>query len=93
MSEIAAVAAPELPSEQASGRRLLRRALRKPLGVTSAAYLVLLTLACVLAPLIAPYTPLAEDLVHVQQGRPARTCSAPTSSAGTCCPGCCSAAS
>jgi oligopeptide/dipeptide ABC transporter ATP-binding protein len=68
MSEIAAVAAPEAPAEQASGRRLLRRALRKPLGVTSAVYLVLLTLACVLAPLIAPYPPLAEDLVHVQQG-------------------------
>jgi len=64
MSEIAAVAAPELPSSS----RLLRRALRKPLGVISAVYLVLLTLACVLAPLIAPYAPLAEDLIHVQQG-------------------------
>ena len=68
MSEIAAAAAAERPAEQASGGRLLRRALRKPLGVISAVYLVLLTLACVLAPLIAPYAPLAEDLVHVQQG-------------------------
>ena len=68
MSEIAAVAAPDRPAEQPSGRSLLRRALRKPLGVTSAVYLVLLTLACVLAPLIAPYAPLAEDLIHVQQG-------------------------
>jgi peptide/nickel transport system permease protein len=68
MSEIAAVAASERPAEQASGRRLLRRALRKLLGVASAVYLVLLTLACVLAPLIAPYTPLEEDLIHVQQG-------------------------
>jgi len=64
MSEIAAVARPALPSS----RRFLRRALRKPLGVISAAYLVLLTLACVLAPLIAPYQPLAEDLTHVQEG-------------------------
>ena len=29
---------------------------------------MLLTLACVLAPLIAPYSPLAEDLTHVQPG-------------------------
>jgi peptide/nickel transport system permease protein len=64
MTEIAAVPASELPS---SGR-FLRRALRKPLGVISAAYLVLLTLACVLASLIAPYGPLAEDLTHVQAG-------------------------
>ena len=68
MSELAvasqAVSAPEVPSS----RRFLRRALHKPLGVISAAYLVLLTLACVLAPLIAPYGPLAEDLTHVQAG-------------------------
>ena len=68
MSELAvasqAVSAPEVPSS----RRFLRRALHKPLGVVSAAYLVLLTLACVLAPLIAPYGPLAEDLTHVQAG-------------------------
>jgi peptide/nickel transport system permease protein len=64
MSEIAVAARPEPPSS----RRFLRRALRKPLGVASAAYLILLTLACVLAPLIAPYGPLAEDLANVQEG-------------------------
>jgi len=64
MSEIAAVARPELPSSS----RFLRRALRKPLGVISAVYLVLLTLACVLASVIAPYGPLTEDLTHVQAG-------------------------
>jgi len=63
MSEIAVVTRPSLPST-----RFLRRAARKPLGVVSAAYLVLLTLACVLAPLIAPYGPLDEDLTHVQEG-------------------------
>jgi peptide/nickel transport system permease protein len=64
MSEIAAIA----PAQPTASRRFLRRALRKPLGVISAVYLVLLTLACVLAPLIAPYGPLAEDLTHVQAG-------------------------
>jgi peptide/nickel transport system permease protein len=64
MSELAVASQPEVPSS----RRFLRRALHKPLGVVSAAYLVLLTLACVLAPLIAPYAPLAEDLTHVQAG-------------------------
>jgi peptide/nickel transport system permease protein len=64
MSEIAVAARPQAPSTG----RFLRRALRKPLGVISAAYLVLLTLACVLAPLIAPYAPLDEDLTHVQGG-------------------------
>ena len=46
----------------------LRRVARKPLGVISAAYLVLLTLACVLAPVIAPYPPLSQDLSHVDAG-------------------------
>jgi peptide/nickel transport system permease protein len=64
MSEIAAVARPELPSSS----RFLRRVLRKPLGVISGVYLVLLTLACVLASVIAPYGPLTEDLTHVQAG-------------------------
>jgi len=64
VSEIAAAARPQLPTAS----RFLRRALRKPLGVISAAYLLLLTLACVLAPLIAPYAPLAEDLTRVQEG-------------------------
>jgi peptide/nickel transport system permease protein len=59
-----ATSAPDVPSS----RRFLRRTLHKPLGVISAAYLVLLALACVLAPLIAPYAPLAEDLTHVQAG-------------------------
>jgi peptide/nickel transport system permease protein len=59
-----ATSAPDVPSS----RRFLRRTLHKPLGVISAAYLVLLALACVLAPLIAPYAPLAEDLNHVQAG-------------------------
>ena len=55
------------PSAPASGG-FLRRAARKPLGVISAAYLLLLTLACVLAPVIAPYQPLAQDLSHVEAG-------------------------
>ena len=55
------------PSALAPGG-FLRRAARKPLGVISAAYLVLLTLACVLAPVIAPYPPLAQDLSHVEAG-------------------------
>ncbi len=55
------------PSAPASGG-FLRRAARKPLGVISAAYLLVLTLACVLAPVIAPYQPLAQDLSHVEAG-------------------------
>jgi peptide/nickel transport system permease protein len=55
------------PSTPASGG-FLRRAARKPLGVISAAYLLLLTLACVLAPVIAPYQSLAQDLSHVEAG-------------------------
>jgi peptide/nickel transport system permease protein len=67
MTELAVAAPAEVPSSRASSQ-FLRRAARKPLGVISAAYLVLLTLACVFAPLIAPYGPLTEDLNHVQSG-------------------------
>jgi peptide/nickel transport system permease protein len=46
----------------------LRRAARKPLGVISAVYLILLALACALAPVIAPYPPLTQDLSQVEAG-------------------------
>lgn len=61
MTETAAASQPGLPPS----RRFLHRVLGKPLGVISAGYLVLLTSACAVAPVIAPYAPLALDLRHV----------------------------
>ncbi|MCX5555277.1 dipeptide/oligopeptide/nickel ABC transporter permease/ATP-binding protein [Streptomyces sp. NBC_00038] len=54
----------ERPGALAAGT-FLRRVARKPLGVISAAYLLLLALACALAPVVAPYPPLAQKLDHV----------------------------
>jgi peptide/nickel transport system permease protein len=54
----------ERPGALAAGA-FLRRVARKPLGVISAAYLLLLALACALAPVVAPYPPLAQKLDQV----------------------------
>ncbi len=50
----------------------LREALRRPAAATAAAFLLLLALACALAPLIAPYSPLDQDLTNVLSGPSAR---------------------
>jgi peptide/nickel transport system permease protein len=44
-----------------------RRWWRKPLGVVSAGFLLLITLACVAAPWLAPYTARKQDLQHVRE--------------------------
>ncbi|MEQ0563994.1 dipeptide/oligopeptide/nickel ABC transporter permease/ATP-binding protein [Amycolatopsis sp. NEAU-NG30] len=49
------------------GRRW-RAALRRPLAVLPLAYLALLVAGSVLAPLLAPYSPVAADLDHVLAG-------------------------
>lgn len=54
----------QAPSSQAAG--LFRRWRRKPLGVVSAAYLLLITAACFSASWIAPYSAGKQDLLHVR---------------------------
>lgn len=51
-------------------RRLkgLRRLGGRPVGVIALAWLVLVVVACLAAPLLAPYTPNAQDLAHVLSG-------------------------
>lgn len=46
----------------------LKRVWQKPLGMVSITYLLVVIVACALAPLIAPYNPLAQDLSSFQQG-------------------------
>jgi peptide/nickel transport system permease protein len=41
---------------------------RRPVAAAALAFLALLTLACVAAPLLAPYDPRAQDLAHVLSG-------------------------
>jgi peptide/nickel transport system permease protein len=52
----------------AAGKRLLRRLLRRPLGVAALAYLLIVITAAVFAPLLAPYGSTSIDLLHVLQG-------------------------
>jgi peptide/nickel transport system permease protein len=47
---------------------VLRRAVRKPLGVVSTVFIVLIAAACILAPVLAPYGAQTEDLLHVNAG-------------------------
>lgn len=51
-----------------AGRGMLRRAIRRPLCAASVLFVVLVTAACILAPVVAPYGPEAEDLLHVDAG-------------------------
>jgi peptide/nickel transport system permease protein len=44
---------------------LLRRVARKPLAAVSIAFILLLIVCAIFAPLIAPYSPSAQDLFHV----------------------------
>ena len=67
MTVDAAVAAEQTaaaPVAQAPG--FWRRWRRKPLGVISAAYLVLITVLCLAAALLAPYDALEQDLQNVR---------------------------
>lgn len=56
---------PQRPAHSAS---LTRAVLRKPLGVISAAIILVLILAAVLAPWLAPYDPIAQDISIARQG-------------------------
>jgi len=59
-------AAPTLGTEEPTPRASIARALaRRPAAAVSLLFLALLTLACVMAPLIAPHEPLRQDLAHV----------------------------
>ncbi|MBU6496485.1 MAG: ABC transporter permease, partial [Acidobacteria bacterium] len=55
-------------SAPSSNPAFLRRFLRKPLGVASACYLVVISVLCALAPLISPYGPLQQDLFNTATG-------------------------
>jgi peptide/nickel transport system permease protein len=46
----------------------MRRVLRRPLGAGSLAVIAILVLGCLLAPVLAPYSPTANDLDHVLSG-------------------------
>ena len=77
MTVDAAVAAEQTaaaPVAQAPG--FWRRWRRKPLGVISAAYLVLITVLCLAAALLAPYDALEQDLQNVGRRPRPTTCSA-----------------
>ena len=67
--EIAAGPGPDQGPAEGGGRRssrlrLVREFLRRPLGVVSAVFLLVVVVATVLAPIIAPYDPLKQDLLH-----------------------------
>lgn len=59
------------PSGPRPGRRrsaaTLRAFLRRPVGVASAAFLILLTVLCLVGPLFSPYDPQAQDLSVVRE--------------------------
>jgi peptide/nickel transport system permease protein len=52
------------PVEYVSGRRRLRRFAAHPGGVLALAWLAILVIVAVFAPLIAPHSPTAQDLTH-----------------------------
>jgi peptide/nickel transport system permease protein len=67
--EIAAQPDPASPGSEEGGRppsrlRLVRDFVRRPLGVVSALFLLILVVATCLARVISPYDPLKQDLLH-----------------------------
>lgn len=56
------------PHRRAQSASLTRALLRKPLGVVSASVILVLVLAAVLAPWLAPYDPIAQDITIARQG-------------------------
>jgi peptide/nickel transport system permease protein len=60
----------QLLSRRSAGRQrsFVRRLMGRPAAVTAAAFVVLLALACIAAPIIAPYNPGAQDLGNVLSG-------------------------
>ena len=65
-----------------------RLLLRRPTFLVGAAVIVFWIVCAIFGHAIAPYNPLAQQLLSARTPRrPGRTGSAPTRSAGTCCPG------
>jgi peptide/nickel transport system permease protein len=58
--------AAERPARNGTGT--LRAVLRRPLAVSSLAYLAVVTVASIAAPVLAPYEPTATDLGRVLSG-------------------------
>ena len=56
------------PQPRTHSASLTRALLRKPLGVVSAGVILVLILAALLAPWIAPYDPLAQNMLIARQG-------------------------
>ena len=59
--------------------------------MVSLCWLVGLTVLGLLAPLIVPFSPTAQDVDNTLLAPDSSTCSAPTISGGTCSAGCCTA--
>ncbi len=56
------------PYGQPASASFVRGVLRRPAAAVAVAFLLLLALACILAPLIAPHGPLDQDLTNVLSG-------------------------
>jgi len=84
VSSVIPAGAGTAPRARRSGR--LRRL--GAAGLASAAVIAVATFAAIFGPLLAPYTPDLPNLSLPGSGRPAGICSATTSRAATCSPGC-----
>ena len=73
-----------MPGATTARARWARSLLRQPARVTAVTYLVLLVLAGLLAPCIAPFPPASRPVEVLQGPSTHATGSAPTPSAGTC---------
>jgi peptide/nickel transport system permease protein len=83
---MSASTAVSLPLPAARPRfRSLRRFARHRLAVFGLVAIIVLVLACAFGPPLLPYNDIHIDLRHRSPGR---MCSAATSSAATCSPGC-----
>ena len=78
------VAQPGRPRPRGSFATAIRDALRRPAILIALGWVVLVVVSSVLAGVLAPHDPLAQDLAHRLAGRPAPTGWAPTRWAATC---------
>ena len=86
------IAEPTVADEPGLGRRALTSLRRDPVALISVLAVIVLAVVAVFAPLLAPHNPLqaypnglSADGAPVAPGR--RSCSAPTRTDATCCPG------
>lgn len=68
MTESATTAMTSASPAGRTGGRVLLRVLRRPAGLVSVSWLVLITAASIGASVVAPYTPLAQDLANSYAG-------------------------